>query len=197
MQGCWCQPGNRYLDSPAHEQVEAILRPVTGRRQAAGPRAGREPSGIQVRIEATGLPGRNWRPATDTRPRNLHIGIQPRNNRDQMLGLRPADAATAAWSFPATAVPTPARMDLKGPYIQGRPGARYICLSWGTIEDNGAFAMVMRAKLMLDAIDPATLEAARKYGRLIARLKLTDARGNPLSAAVRPPLIDWTASSAG
>src|SRR5437764_337940 len=42
----WCQPGNRYLDSPAHEQVEAILRPVTGRRQAAGPRAGREPSGI-------------------------------------------------------------------------------------------------------------------------------------------------------
>jgi hypothetical protein len=50
---------------------------------------------------------------------------------------------------------------------------------------------------MLDAVDPATLEAARKYGRLIARLKLTDDKGNPLRTAIRPPLIEWTASSAG
>lgn len=25
----WCQPGNRYLDSPAHDEVDAILRPLT------------------------------------------------------------------------------------------------------------------------------------------------------------------------
>lgn len=47
----------------------------------------------------------------------------------------------------------------------------------------GAFTMVKRAKLMLDAVDPATLQTARKYGRLIARLKLTDASRNPLCAA--------------
>jgi hypothetical protein len=57
--------------------------------------------------------------------------------------------------------------------------------------------MFTRAKLMLDAVEPATREAARKYGRLIARLKLTDAKGNPLCAAVRPPLVEWTASPAG
>jgi hypothetical protein len=49
---------------------------------------------------------------------------------------------------------------------------------------------------MLDAVDPATLEAARKYGRLIGRLNLTDTQGNPLRAAIRPPLINWTASAA-
>lgn len=26
----WCQPGNRYLASPAHDEAEAILRPATG-----------------------------------------------------------------------------------------------------------------------------------------------------------------------
>ncbi len=193
----WCQPGNRYLDSPAHDEVAAILRPVTGREQTASPRTGREPSGIQVRIEASGLPSRGWRPASGTRHRNLHVGVQPKNNRDEMLGLRPADAATAAWAFPAITVPTPAGMDLRGPYVQGRPGARFICLSWGTVDDNGTFTMVMRAKLMLDAIDPATWETARKYGRLLAQLKLTDDEGNPLCAAIRPPLIEWSASSAG
>ena len=193
----WCQPEYRDPNSPAHDEAEAILRPVTGRGQAAGTQAGREPSGIQVRIEASGLPGRSWRPASGTRPRNLHVGVEPRNNRDEMLGLHAADADTAAWTFPATTVPTPVGMDLEGPYIQGRPGARFISLSWGTVSEDGAFTMVMRATLMLDAVDPATLEAARKYGRLIARLKLTDDKGNPLRTAIRPPLIEWTASSAG
>lgn len=26
----WCQPGNRYLDGPGHDEVDAILRPLTG-----------------------------------------------------------------------------------------------------------------------------------------------------------------------
>jgi hypothetical protein len=39
---------------------------------------------------------------------------------------------------------------------------------------------------MLDGIPPEVLDAGR--------LRLTDQRGNPLCAAVRPPLITWTAS---
>jgi ankyrin repeat protein len=193
----WCQPGYRDPDSPAHDEVDAILRPVTGRGPQVSHGAGREPSGIQVRIEASGLPGRTWRPGGGSDPRHLHVGVQHRKDRGELLGLHPADAATAAWAFPALTVPTPTGMDLTGPYIQGRPGARFIYLSWGTVDDDGAFTMMMRAKLMLDAVDPGTLEAARKYGRLIARLKLTDDQGNPLCAAIRPPLIEWTASSAG
>jgi hypothetical protein len=88
-------------------------------------------------------------------------------------------------------------MDVTGPYIQGRRGGRFIYLSWGTVDDAGAFTLFRRAKLMLDAVEPATLDAARRYGRLIARLNLTDAKGHPLCAAVRPPLISWSASPAG
>lgn len=61
----------------------------------------------------------------------------------------------------------------------------------------GAFTVFRRAKLMLAAVDPATLDAARRHGRLIGRLTLTDDRGHPLGAAVRPPLITWPASAAG
>jgi hypothetical protein len=182
----WCQPAYRHPDSPAHDEVEAILRPVTGHSQATTPGAARDPSGIQIRIVASGLPGR----------RDIHVGVQRGNDRGDLLGLHPGDAAAAIWTFPATTVPAPAGLDLTGPYIQGRPGGRFIYLSWGTVDDTGAFTMVKRAKLMLDAVDPATLQTARRYGRLIARLKLTDASGNPLCAAIRPPLIEWVATAA-
>ncbi|MFI8275109.1 DUF5990 family protein [Streptomyces sp. NPDC085929] len=50
-----------------------------------------------------------------------------------------------------------------------------------------------RAKLMLDAVDPDTTAAALRCGRLLARLRLTDACGRPLCAQVRPPLVEWSA----
>jgi hypothetical protein len=50
---------------------------------------------------------------------------------------------------------------------------------------------------MPHAVDPATLDATRRYGRLIARLTLTDAHGDPMSGAVRPPLITWSAGTVG
>ena len=190
----WCQPGNRYIDSPVHDEVDAILRPVTGR--GASRPAGREPAGIRIRIEASGLPGRDRGPSGDSSGyRNIHVGVQRRDRRDELLGLQPGDAASAVWILQATAAPTPAGTDITGPYIQGRPGGRFICLSWGTVDDG--FTMFRRAKLMLDAVDPATLDATRRYGRLIARLTLTDPNGHPLSGAVRPPLITWSASTAG
>jgi hypothetical protein len=185
--------------SPAHQEVKAILQPLaepgTGRRP--GPAAGQEPAGIQIRIQASGLPGRDCGPSPDMPGyRNIHVGVQRRDRRSELLDLYPGDAATAVWTVPATVVPAPAGPDVKGPYIQGRPGGRFIYLSWGTVNDSGAFTLFRRAKLMLDAVEPATLEAARRYGRLIATLTLTDAKGHPLCAAVRPPLIAWTASTA-
>jgi uncharacterized protein len=31
----WCQPPNRYLDNPAHDEAEAILQPLTRRSRSA------------------------------------------------------------------------------------------------------------------------------------------------------------------
>jgi hypothetical protein len=77
--------------------------------------------------------------------------------------------------------------------VQGRPGQRFIYLSWGTVDEAGAFTMFRRAKLMLDAIPADVLDAAARGGLLVGCLGLTDARGTPLCARVVPPQIVWTA----
>lgn len=153
---------------------------------------------MQISIRASDLPGRDGGPSGDFHGyHNIHVGIQRRGRPGELLGLHPGDAVSANWALEATLVRTPAGWDIKGPHIEGRPGGRFICLSWGTVEDTGSFTMLCRAKLMLDAIDPAILDTARRYGGLNARLKLTDSDGRPVCAAVRPPLIDWSASPTG
>ncbi|HEY1620878.1 MAG TPA: DUF5990 family protein [Streptosporangiaceae bacterium] len=190
-----CQFPDTPVGSPAHEEAEAILRPVTGRHAAP---SGQDPVRIQVIIVASDLPGRNCGPSGGFPGyRNIHVGVQRRNRPDELLALTPGDAPAAYWAFAATAAPAAGGTDIKGPYIQGRPGARFIYLSWGTVDGEGTFTMFRRAKLCLDAIDPATFDAARRYGSLIAHLKLTDTKGHPLCAAIRPPLIRWSAAPTG
>ncbi len=150
--------------------------------------------GVQIRIEASDLPGRSCRPSPD-RPgghSNIHLGVQRRNQPDELLGLVPGDAPSAMWTLDCRA--TASGVDLTGPYIQGRPGGRFIYLSWGTLDQAHDFKMFRRAKLQLDAIPPAVLESAVEGGLLVGRLGLTDAKGNPLCAAVRPPVIDWSSA---
>ncbi|GAA2628296.1 hypothetical protein GCM10010307_18070 [Streptomyces vastus] len=84
---------------------------------------------------------------------------------------------------------------MKGPYVQGRPGGRFVYLSWGTVDGSGNFTMFRRAKLMLDAVPAKVLDAAERTGLLVGRLGLTDARGMTLCARVVPPAIIWTAGS--
>ncbi|KIZ17555.1 DUF5990 family protein [Streptomyces natalensis] len=127
---------------------------------------------------------------------NIHVAVQRRDRRDELLDPHPGDASSATWTLECTATPTDAGLDLKGPYIQGRPAGRFIFLSWGTVDEAGTFTLFRRAKLMLDAIDPDTAVAAMGSGRLLARLRLTDAKGRPLCAQVRPPLIEWSATAA-
>ena len=68
-------------------------------------------------------------------------------------------------------------------------------MSWGTVDNNKKFALFRRAKLWLDAIPPGVLDDALEVGLLVGRLGLTDRKGNPLCAAVRPPMIEWLATA--
>jgi hypothetical protein len=132
---------------------------------------------MRVRIEGTDLPGASF---------GL-VGIQ--RGRD-VIDLVPADSATATWSFEVDLRVTPEGVDLRGPYVQGRKGDRFIYLSWGRPED-GFIRMYRRAKLMFGAVDPAALSGAAD-ATLVGRLGLTAKDGTPRCAAVRPPAIIWT-----
>jgi hypothetical protein len=106
------------------------------------------------------------------------------------MGQVSADQESVTWELEAT--PAPSNLaDFRGPYISGPPGGRFIYLSWGIVDGPGTFEMFRRAKIMLDGIPSEVLAAAQASGVLIGRLGLTDPKGNPTCAAVRPPLIEW------
>ena len=75
--------------------------------------------------------------------------------------------------------------------FEGRPRERFVYLSWGTGEPRG-FAMFRRAKLMLADVPADVLREAARLGRLVVRVGLTDGKGDPLCAAVRPPVVRWS-----
>ncbi|MCX4969149.1 DUF5990 family protein [Streptomyces sp. NBC_00654] len=150
---------------------------------------------MQIHIEASDLPGRTCGPDTDFSGfDNIHVGVQRKDRPGELLGPHPGDAPSAAWTLDCTATPTEDGIEITGPYIQNRLGGRFVYLSWGTVDDAGVFTMFRRAKLLFADIDPAVLEAAARTGHLTARLRLTDAKGQPLCARVRPPHITWSAT---
>lgn len=152
---------------------------------------------MQIRIEGSDFPGNSCGPSPDAPDgyHNVHVGVQRRNRRDELLDLVPGDAPSATWTFDCTAVRSPTGVDVRGPYVQGPPGGRFIYLSWGTVDDNNGFRLFRRAKLWFDSIPSEVMDTALETGLLVGRLGLTDARGNSQCADVRPPVIEWSAPS--
>jgi hypothetical protein len=151
---------------------------------------------MQIRIEGFDLPGDSCGASPDFPGYdNIHVGLQRRNRRDELVGLTRGDERSATWTVDCKANRSAQGIDVQGPYIQGPPGGRFIYLSWGTVDEGGTFTLFRRAKLWLDAIPPAVLESAADGGLITGRLGLTDQKGNPLCAAVRPPLIEWFAGA--
>ncbi|GGN89300.1 hypothetical protein GCM10011579_084020 [Streptomyces albiflavescens] len=152
---------------------------------------------MHIRIDADNLPGLTCPPADGSDPayRNIHVAVQRRDRPAELLDPQPGNASSASWTLECTTTASPTGTDVKGPHVQGRPGGRFIYLSWVTVDEAGSFTMFRRAKLMLDAVPAEILTAATQSGLLVGRLGLTDACGNPLCARVIPPAITWTAAN--
>jgi hypothetical protein len=95
---------------------------------------------VDVRIVGIELPGRT---CADPRPgglvyENVHVGVQ---RRKDVVDIVPGDAPTAMWEFTVDPVTRDATLDFRGPVVQGRPGDRFLYLSWGTVDANGSFEM--------------------------------------------------------
>lgn len=149
-----------------------------------------------LRIEGVDLPGRRCASGPDFLGYdNVHVGVQRKDRPRELLDVQPGDAARVSWTMECQAGLEADAVVLSGRYIQNRLGGRFVYLSWGQIDKGGDFQMFRRAKLMLDAVGPEVMAAAAEAGELVGTLRLTDAKGHPICARVRPPLITWAAGS--
>ncbi|BCJ48572.1 hypothetical protein Asp14428_00470 [Actinoplanes sp. NBRC 14428] len=146
---------------------------------------------MHIRIEGHDLPGRRGGPGADALRRdNVQVGVQRKN---EVIDRFPADAEEVAWEFEITSREVDELLDVGGPYVHGRPGARFLYLSWGAVHGT-LFHGFRRAKLMFGDVPTAVLRTVHDDGGLlVGRLGLTDERGGPRCARVRPPDIVWQA----
>ena len=156
-------------------------------------RAGAYDAAVLVEIRGSDLPGRRF-----GEHGNVHVGVQRKRSRRDVgkaapvVELVPGDAARARWEI---IVDVADDGDLRGPFVEGRRGARFVYLSWNDVAEDGTLTMFRRAKLPFDGVPPDVLaKAARPGWRLVADLALRDGQGGPVAASLRPPAIAWSAA---
>ena len=162
--------------------------------------AGRRRAPLTIVIRGRHLPGRTFR-HVGVPIHGVHVGVQV---RDEPVDLVPADAAAAEWRIEVhVLLPLEdagsasdaggATLDFRGPAVHGRPGGRFLYLTWGDVTAAHPFTMFRRAKLMLDAVDPALVRRAVAAARpLIATIDLTDEHGGPRCGRVDAPALRWS-----
>jgi hypothetical protein len=183
----------------------------------AGPppprRPARRPGAIAgtmtVVIEGSELPGRTCRPEPDGRGHeNVHVALGGRSTDRPALTLPgrpgmaiepvPGDAPTARWQMPVTVRRDDDGFDFAGPFVRGVRDDRHLGLIWGDLVDDETLQLFRGAKLRLVDVAPELIKQALRPGHeLVARIRLTDARGNPICARVHPPYLTWSVTADG
>jgi hypothetical protein len=140
---------------------------------------------VPVRIVGRRLPGSSW-----SGRHGIHVGVQ---RGTEVVGLVTGDAADAVFDIDLEVVAdTDGEPDFRGPYVHGRRGERFLYLSWGEVDEQGTFAMFRRLKLHLaPLVEHSSAESVFGARKIQAVLELTDTRGRPLAASVRPPWVTW------
>jgi hypothetical protein len=133
---------------------------------------------MELVIRGVDLPGRDCLPGVD-----LHVALQVGR---EPAGLVPADAPSAEWRTELRLVERDGVADVRGPAVQGPKGDRFVYLTWGHVAAGGGFTMVRRAKLVLAPVLGSAARAAE------ATVRLTDEKGHPRTARVKPPAVTWT-----
>jgi hypothetical protein len=138
---------------------------------------------LNVKIIGERLPGLRFEERA-----NVHVGIQ---RGQDVVQIQPAEGPSVKFTFGIVLRELDdGGVDLRSPFVHGKPGDRFFYLSWGDVGEDGAFEMFRRAKLMLAAVPSGLITP--KTSSLEAYLSLTDGKGEPVCAAVRPPQINWS-----
>jgi Family of unknown function (DUF5990)/Domain of unknown function (DUF5655) len=181
------------------------LAPPAPRRPARRPVPELGP--MTVLIDGYDLPGLTCHPEPDgTRHQNIHVALhmnRARGDRPALVmpgrpGLAaepvPGDAPAARWELEVTVRRGDEGFDFGGLFVRGDRSDRHLGLAWGDVPGDGTLRLFRGAKLRLVDVDPGLIEDAMRPGhRLVARIRLTDPRGNPVCARVHPPALTWSA----
>ncbi len=165
---------------------------------------------MKVVIEGTELPGLTCQPEPDGPVhRNIHVALattakgiaegQPWLNVPLKPGLAaepfPGDAKQTRWELTVTVRGSASDgYDFTGPSVGGDRTDRHLGLVWGDVPGDGTLQLFRGAKLRLVDVPPDLITDAMRPGRcLVARVRLTDDRGNPVCARLRPSHLTWSA----
>ncbi|HEU5392464.1 MAG TPA: DUF5990 family protein [Streptosporangiaceae bacterium] len=191
------------------DEIRELMRRAYAENAAPPPprrparRPGAKAGTMTVVIEGSELPGRTCQPGPDGRHENVHVALGTRGTdrpgltvpgRPGMaVELVPGDAAAARWEMPVTVRRDDDGFDFAGPFVRGARDDRHLGLIWGDLVDDETLRLFRGAKLRLVDVDPGLVEQALRPGHvLVARIRLTDARGNPICARVHPPYLTWS-----
>jgi hypothetical protein len=175
--------------------------PPPPRRPARRP--GAKAGTMTVVIEGSELPGRTCQPGPDGRHENVYVALGGRSTDRPGLAVPgrpgmaiepvPGDAPAARWEMPVTVRRDDDGFDFGGPFVRGVRDDRHLGLIWGDLVDQETLRLFRGAKLRLVDVDPGLIEQALRPGHtLVARIRLTDASGNPICARVHPPYLTWS-----
>jgi hypothetical protein len=141
---------------------------------------------------ALGGPGRD-RPGTGEPGEDTPALVMP-GRPGLAIEPVPGDAPSARWETTITVHRDQDGLDFSGPFVRGDRTDRHLGLVWGEVPGDGTLPLFRGAKLRLVDVEPRVIEEAMRPGhRLLARIRLTDARGNPVCARVHPPALVWHA----
>jgi Family of unknown function (DUF5990) len=137
---------------------------------------------IALEIVCTNLPAEG--------ANSLHLGIQ----HDKAITEMASVASKKIVFRPVLRAQrnTDGSVNFLGPFAQGPKTERFIYLNWVTAPANQQTVMIGRIKLHLNHIAWKAVRNAVDTNRpLRVNLALTNAKGNPLMASVRPGVARW------
>jgi hypothetical protein len=164
---------------------------------------------MTVVVQGSELPGLTCQPEPDgTVHSNIHVALattvkgiaegQPWLTVPLKPGLAvepfPGDAKEARWEVTVTVRGSADDgYDFTGPSVGGDRTDRNLGLVWGDVPGDGTLRLFRGAKLRLVDVPPELITDAMRPGhRLVARVRLTDDKGNPVCARPRPSHLAWS-----
>ena len=114
----------------------------------------------------------------------------------EVVALVPGDVTAAVFELTVdVATGRDGRPDFRGPFVHGRPGERFLYLSWGEVGTAGRFEMFRRAKLHLSAISEDVITPARTASAPVEEPSTSPTSAVSRCASIRPPRITWRVRS--